>query len=174
MADPRYPIGSYTPDAHPTPESRARHIQEIAALPGKMRAALAGLSPQQLETPYRDGGWSLRQVAHHVPDSHLNAYVRTKLALTENVPTIKPYDEAAWARMKDSEATPIDVSLALLESIHNRWVTVLQAMKESDFHRKWNHPESGVHDMDWLLGLYSWHGNHHLAHITTTRERMKW
>lgn len=174
MPDPRYPIGTYSPNATPTPESRNRNIQEIASLPDKMRTALAGLSPQQLETPYREGGWSLRQVAHHVPDSHLNAYVRTKLALTENVPTIKPYDEAAWARMKDSEITPIDVSLALLESVHARWVAVLQAMKEDDFRRKWNHPESGIHDMDWLLGLYSWHGNHHLAHITTTRERMKW
>jgi uncharacterized damage-inducible protein DinB len=173
MPDLRYPIGPYTPDADPTPESRAKHIEEIATLPAKMRKAVAGLSPQQLETPYREGGWTLRQVTHHVPDSHLNAYVRTKLALTENVPTIKPYDEGAWARLKDSELTPIEVSLSLLEAVHARWVNVLRSLKEEDFKRKWNHPESGVHTLDWLLGLYSWHGNHHLAHITTTRERMK-
>jgi hypothetical protein len=173
MPDLRYPIGPYTPDADPTPESRAKHIEEIATLPAKMRKAVAGLSPQQLETPYREGGWTLRQVTHHVPDSHLNAYVRTKLALTENVPTIKPYDEGAWARLKDSELTPIEVSLSLLEAVHARWVNVLRSLKEGDFKRKWNHPESGVHTLDWLLGLYSWHGNHHLAHITTTRERMK-
>jgi len=173
MPDSRYPIGPYAPDANPTPESRAKHIEEIAALPARMRKAVAGLSPQQLETPYREGGWTIRQVAHHVPDSHLNAYVRTKLALTENVPTIKPYDEAAWARLKDSELTPIEVSLSLLEAVHSRWVNLLRSLKEEDFKRKWNHPESGVHTLDWLLGLYSWHGNHHLAHITATRERMK-
>lgn len=173
MPDPRYPIGPFTPDENPTPESRARHIDEITALPARMRKAVAGLTPQQLETPYREGGWTLRQVVHHVPDSHMNAYVRTKLALTENVPTVKPYDEAAWARLKDSELTPLEVSLTLLESIHGRWVPLLTSLKEEDFRRKWSHPESGVHSLDWLVALYSWHGNHHVAHITTTRERMR-
>lgn len=174
MPDPRYPIGPFTPDADPTPESRGKHIEQIAALPAKMRQALSGLSPEQLETPYREGGWTLRQVAHHVPDSHMNAYIRFKLALTENVPTIKPYEEGAWARLRDTEVTSVEVSMNLLEALHIRWVNLLQAMKPDDFQRKFNHPESGVHNVDWLLGLYSWHGNHHLAHITTTRERMKW
>jgi DinB family protein len=174
MPDPRYPIGRYTPDENPSAETRARHVAEIAALPSRIRKAVEGLSPQQLETTYRDGGWTLRQVVHHVADSHVNAYVRTKLALTENVPTIKPYDESAWARLKDSELTAPEVSLSMLDSVHLRWVNLLQSLKTEDFERKFNHPESGLHNMDWLLGLYSWHGNHHLAHITTTRERMKW
>jgi len=174
MNDPRYPIGKFTPDPEPTPELRARHIDEIAALPGRMREAVRGLSAEQLETPYRDGGWTLKQVVHHVPESHMNAYIRFKLALTENCPTIKPYDEAAWARLKDVELTPIDISLNLLESIHSRWVTLLNTMKEDDFARKLNHPESGVQTLDRMVALYDWHGNHHLAHITGTRERMKW
>lgn len=174
MPDPRYPIGPFAPDDNPTPETRARHIEEIAALPAKFRKALSGLSPDQLATPYREGGWTLKQVAHHVPDSHLNAYVRFKLALTENVPTIKPYDEAAWARLKDSEISSIEVSLSLLESLHIRWVNLLRAMKQDDFKRKLNHPESGVQTLDRMLALYSWHGKHHTAHITSTRERMKW
>ena len=149
-------------------------MEEIAALPGRMRGALNDLNAQQLDTPYREGGWTLRQVAHHVPDSHMNAYVRFKLALTENVPTIKPYEEGAWARLKDSEVTSIDVSLDLLEALHIRWVNLLKAMKPEDFQRKLNHPESGLQSLDRVLAIYDWHGNHHLAHITTTRERMKW
>lgn len=174
MPDPRYPIGPFTPDPTPNPESRERHIAQVAALPAKMRTALRGLKPDQLETPYREGGWTLKQVAHHVPDSHMNAYVRFKLALTENVPTIKPYDEAAWAKLKDAEVTSIEVSLNLLEALHIRWVNLLRAMKAEDFNRKVSHPESGVQTLDRMLALYDWHGNHHLAHITITRERMKW
>lgn len=174
MTDPRYPIGVFNPDRDPTPESRNRHIEQIAALPTKMRTALKSLKHDQLETPYREGGWTLRQVAHHVPDSHMNAYLRFKLALTENVPTIKPYEEAAWARLKDSDVTSIEVSLNLLESLHIRWVNLLRSMKADDFKRKLNHPQSGVQTLDHLLALYAWHGDHHLAHITTTRERMKW
>jgi uncharacterized damage-inducible protein DinB len=174
MPDPRYPIGPFSPDPSPSPESRARHIEQLAALPAKMRTALRGLKPDQLETPYREGGWTLKQVAHHVPDSHMNAYVRFKLALTENVPTIKPYDEAAWAKLKDAEVTSIEVSLNLLEALHIRWVNLLRAMKAEHFNRKLSHPESGVQTLDRMLALYDWHGNHHLAHITTTRERMKW
>ena len=174
MPDPRYPIGQFSPDSNPTFASRSRHIEEITALPAKLRSALRGLSPQQLDTPYREGGWTVRQVAHHVPDSHMNAYIRFKLALTENVPTIKPYEEAAWARLKDSESTSIDVSLNLLEALHIRWVNLLRSMKAEDFNRKLNHPEAGVQTLDHVLALYDWHGNHHLAHITTLRERMKW
>jgi uncharacterized damage-inducible protein DinB len=139
-----------------------------------MRAALSGLSAQQLDTPYREGGWTLRQLAHHVPDSHLNAYIRFKLALTENIPTIKPYEQGAWARLKDTEQTPVEVSLTLLDALHQRWVVLLNSMRPEDFRRKLNHPESGVQDLDRVLALYSWHGNHHLAHITSLRERMDW
>jgi DinB family protein len=174
MTDPRYPTGRFVPDITPTLETRARHIDSIAGLPPRMRRAVAGLNDQQLDTPYRDGGWTVRQVVHHVPDSHLNAYIRFKLAVTERNPTIKPYDETAWAELKDSELTPIEVSLALLESLHARWSVLLRSLKTSDFERTWVHPESGPHDVDWLLGLYAWHGNHHLAHITSLRERMKW
>lgn len=174
MSDLRYPVGKFTPDDNPTPESRAQHIEQLASLPGQMRQAVNGLTPEQLDTPYRDGGWTVRQVVHHVPDSHLNAYVRFKLALTENIPTIKPYDEAAWAKLKDSELTPIDVSLTLLDAVHTRWVTLLRTLKPDDFAKKFNHPELGVQTLDRTLAMYSWHSRHHLAHITTLRERMKW
>ncbi|HEY6307248.1 MAG TPA: putative metal-dependent hydrolase [Candidatus Angelobacter sp.] len=172
MSDPRYPIGRFTPDQTSSPETRARHIAEIAGLPSRMRQAVTGLSPQQLNTPYREGGWTVRQVVHHVPDSHLNAYVRCKLALTEETPTIKPYDEAAWARLKDSELTPLGVSLDLLEAVHVRWVTLLRSLRAKDFERRFNHPEAGIRDLDWLVALYDWHGNHHLAHITSVKDSM--
>jgi uncharacterized damage-inducible protein DinB len=174
MSDLRYPIGRFTPDEKSTSETRARHIGEIAAQPSRLRQAASGLSQQQLNTPYREGGWTLRQVIHHVPDSHLNAYIRCKLALTENTPTIKPYDEAAWARLKDSELTPIDVSLSLFDAIHARWVTLLRTLQPEDFLRQFNHPEAGTRTVDWLVALYAWHGNHHVAHITSLREQMKW
>lgn len=174
MSDPRYPIGRFTPDANPTPASRSRHINEIGALPSRMRQAVAGFSAKQLDTPYREGGWTVRQVIHHVPDSHLNAYIRLKLALTENKPTIKPYDEGAWARLKDVELTPIDVSLNILEAIHSRWVVLLRTLEPADFAREFNHPEAGVKNLGWLLEIYSWHGNHHLAHITTLKETSGW
>lgn len=172
--DPRYPIGRFTPDVTVTPETRSRHIDQIAGLPQRFRKAVLGLSESQLNTPYRDGGWTVRQLIHHVPDSHANAYIRTKLALTEDTPTIKPYEEDAWARLKDTELTPIEVSLTLLEAIHTRWSTLLRNLAGEDFARKFNHPAAGVHDLDWLIATYDWHGNHHLAHITFLRERMKW
>jgi hypothetical protein len=174
MADLRYPRGRFVPDSNPTPATRASHIDAISSLPSRMRWAVAGLTEPQLNTPYREGGWSVRQVVHHVPDSHLNAYVRFKLAVTENNPTIKPYDETAWASLKDSEFTPLEVSLALLESLHARWTILLRSLKPEDFQRSFVHPDSGPHDVDWLLSLYSWHGNHHVAHITSLRERMNW
>jgi uncharacterized damage-inducible protein DinB len=174
MSDVRYPVGRFTPDEYPTPETRAKHIQEIASLPAQMRQAVHGLTPEQLDTPYREGGWTVRQVVHHVPDSHMNAYVRFKLALTENVPTIKAYDEAAWAKLKDTELTPIEVSLALLDAVHARWVTLLQSLKGDDFDRKFNHPEAGLQTLDRSLAMYGWHSRHHLAHITSLRERKNW
>ncbi|HEY6274029.1 MAG TPA: bacillithiol transferase BstA [Terriglobales bacterium] len=174
LNDPRYPIGRFSADLNSTPETRARHVADIAGLPVRLRQAVAGLSADQLDTPYRDGGWTVRQVVHHVPDSHLNAYIRCKLTLTEETPSIKPYDENAWARLKDSALTPVEVSLALLDAVHSRWVTLLRSLQSGDFERRFNHPEAGVHDLDWLVALYDWHGNHHLSHITTLRQRMKW
>jgi hypothetical protein len=174
MGDPRYPIGRFTPDPNPTPEMRKHHIEQISGTPARMRRAVAGLDENQLATPYRDGGWTVQQVVHHLPDSHLNAYIRFKWAMTEDAPTIKPYDEGAWATLKDSALTPVDVSLTLLESLHARWTVLLRSLKAEDFQRKFIHPDSGPHDLDCLLGLYSWHGNHHIAHITALRERMGW
>jgi len=140
-----------------------------------MREAVSGLNDQQLDTPYRDGGWSARQVVHHVPDSHLNAYCRLKITLSEeNSPTIRAYDEAAWAKLPDMFVTPTEVSLTLLDSLHARWVGLWSAMKDEDFARTFNHPEHGIRTLDWLLALYAWHGRHHVAHITSLRERMGW
>jgi uncharacterized damage-inducible protein DinB len=172
--DPRYPIGRFTPDANPTPETRARHIGEIAALPPRLRKAVGGLSDSQLNTPYREGGWTVRQLLHHVPDSHMNAYIRCKLALTEDSPTIKPYDQEAWAKLPDSALTPVEVSLSLLEAVHTRWVNLLRSLRPEDFQRKFNHPETGVQTLDSTVALYAWHSNHHLGHVTALRERMKW
>ena len=134
----------------------------------------ASLNDAQLDTPYREGGWTVRQVVHHVPDSHMNAYVRWKLALTEDQPTIKPYEEARWAELADTKSTPIDVSLALLDSLHDRWVRLLRSVKDSDFARTFRHPDHGVRTLDWMLLLYQWHGKHHTAHITQLRKQRGW
>jgi hypothetical protein len=174
MTDPRYPTGPFVPPQSPTPESRARSIEVIAETPARLREAVRGLDEDQLDTPYRPGGWTLRQVVHHVPDSHLNAYIRTKLALTEPAPVIKPYDEAAWATLGDNPAVPIDVSLNLLEALHQRWVSLLRSMRDGDFRRDYVHPETGRHSLDYLVSLYAWHGPHHVAHITTTRIAQNW
>jgi len=173
--DPRYPVGKFQPPAgaHTTDERRVL-IEQISATPARMRAAVAGLSDAQLETPYREGGWTVRQVAHHVPDSHMNAFIRVKLALTEDQPTIKPYDEAAWAKLSDVRDTPIETSLTLLETLHARWDAILRAMTDGDFARTLLHPEHGVVTLDWLIALYAWHGRHHAAHITSLRERNGW
>ena len=174
MTDPRYPIGKFEAPAQPTNESRQEAIETIAGTPKLLRDAVQGLDEDQLDTPYREGGWTLRQVVHHVPDSHMNAYIRLKMALTEPAPVIKPYDEAAWANLVDTTAVPIDVSLNLLEAVHRRWVALLGAMKDDDFRREYVHPETGRHDLDYMLAMYAWHGLHHVAHITTTRTRMGW
>ena len=150
-------------------------IGQIAAAPAHMREAVRGLSGEQLDTPYRDGGWSVRQVVHHVPDSHLNAYIRMKFALTENAPQIKPYDEAEWAKLADSRVTPVETSLTLLESLHERWVGLMRSLRVEDFARTLRHPEhEGILTLDWLIAMYAWHGRHHVAHITTLRERNGW
>jgi uncharacterized damage-inducible protein DinB len=172
--DPRYPVGKYQPPADVTPATRNEAIREIATNPEKIRAAVNGLDDAQLETPYRDGGWTLRQVVHHVADSHMNAYIRFRLALTETEPTIKPYEEAAWAKLEDAAHAPVDVSLKLLVPLHERWVGLLRSMKDDDFARTFRHPEHGVRTLDWMLFLYGWHGNHHAAHITELRKQKGW
>ncbi|MGL4610297.1 MAG: YfiT family bacillithiol transferase [Trueperaceae bacterium] len=174
MNDPRYPIGTFTLEGAIDAVQREKWISEIAAQPAKLRDAVAGLSDAQLDTPYRNGGWTLRQVVHHVPDSHMNGYVRFKLALTENNPTIKPYLEHEWAKLPDS-TLPLEMSLKLFEAIHERWTKLLQHMTDVDFERTYVNPESRK---QWLLkeaiGLYAWHGNHHIAHITELRKRKNW
>ena len=171
-SDPRYPIGKFSFDGDTSPAARAARIAEIEALPAAMRAAVRGLSDAQLDTPYRDGGWTVRQVIHHVPDSHMNAFVRFKLALTEDTPTIKPYDESLWAKLPDVGATPPEVSLALLDALHRRWVALLRAMKPEDFARAYMHPEQGrAVPLDQALALYAWHGRHHLGHVGQTGGR---
>ena len=175
MDDLRYPIGKFAFDGGATERDREARIADIAAAPTKLRDAVRGLSDEQLDTPYRPGGWTVRQVVHHVPDSHLNAYVRFKLALTENAPTIKPYDEARWAELADSRATPLETSLSLLEALHERWVVLLRALGPADYARTFVHPEHGrVLSLEWALAQYAWHSRHHVAHITSLRERMRW
>jgi hypothetical protein len=174
MDDLRYPIGPFTPDPAPTSDKRRAWIASLSEAPALLRRAVTGLSDAQLDTPYRPGGWTVRQVVHHVPDSHMNAYIRLKLALTEATPTIRPYDEAAWALVADSLRTPVTTSLTLLEALHARWVTVLESMRDDDFARSLIHPERGLLDLDWLLQQYAWHGVHHAAHITKLREREGW
>src|SRR5438477_5546209 len=172
--DPRYPIGKFDWSGSSTAEERRRFIDEIAAVPQLMRSAAAGLNSSQLDTPYREGGWTVRQVVHHVPDSHLNAYVRLKLALTEEKPTIKPYNEAAWAELADSKSMPIEVSQTLLDSVHTRWDRLWRSLKPEHFLRVLVHPEHGERTVDWLLFLYEWHGKHHTAHITELRKKKSW
>jgi uncharacterized damage-inducible protein DinB len=174
MSDLQYPIGEFQWSGTASDDDRRRAIAAIAAAPAQLRAAVAGLTSKQLDTPYRPDGWTIRQVVHHVPDSHMNAYVRFKLALTEEQPTIKPYQEARWAELADTKATPVETSLALLESLHERWVMLLRSMSAEDFARTLNHPEMGVGTLDRTLALYAWHGAHHAAHVTSLRDRMGW
>lgn len=174
MTDPRYPIGKFTPVPSLTPALRATCIEQVAAAPGQLRRAVTGLTAAQLDTPYRDGGWTVRQVAHHVPDSHMNAYLRFKFGLTEDAPAIKTYEEKEWARTPEVAATPVDVSLALLDALHARWVILLRAMSPQQFARTIKHPEMGTPTLDTMLALYSWHGRHHTAHVTSLRDRMGW
>jgi cell wall-associated NlpC family hydrolase len=174
MDDLRYPVGEFVVDSSVTDDKRAVWIRQIAQAPAAIRDAVRGLSDRQLDTPYRPGGWTVRQVLHHVPDSHMNAYCRYKFALTEDNPTIKAYDEAAWATVADTPRTPPEVSLALLDALHRRWVILLESMQPGDFARKLQHPEKGSITLDWMLQLYAWHGRHHAAHITELRKREGW
>jgi hypothetical protein len=174
MTDLRYPVGNFTYDAPPTPEQKQELLSNIEQTPARLRAAVKGLSEQQLDTPYRPGGWTVRQVVHHVPDSHLNAYVRYKLALTEDEPTIKPYAEDRWAELTDSKSTPIETSLSMMDTLHDRWMRLLRSLQPEDWKRTFRHPEMGVVSLEKNLALYSWHGRHHVAHITSLRERNGW
>ena len=174
VADLRYPIGRFAYEPAVTADDRRGRIRQIAATPAALRAAVAGLNDAQLETPYRRDGWTVRQVVHHVADSHMNAYVRFKLAITEDTPTIKPYNEAAWARVADSARTPIGTSLTLLDALHQRWVVLMESFAEPDFSRKVVHPEHGPITVDWMLQMYAWHGRHHTAHVSELRKRENW
>lgn len=162
--DPRYPTGKFVFDPAPTPEKRRERIAAIGALPAELKAALAVAG---LDKPYRDGGWTARQVVHHVADSHMNAFIRFRLALTEDRPTIKPYNEAAWARLADMSLDPA-VSMQILDGLHQRWHTMLLAMSDTDFAREAVHPEHGAKTVDWFLQLYAWHGRHHVGHVKLT------
>lgn len=171
--DLRYPVGRFRPPAESTPALREAQIETLRLLPERLRSAVAGLSDAQLDTPYRDGGWTVRQVVHHFADSHANSYVRFKLALTEDWPTIKTYDEAAWARTPDMKQA-IEPSLVFVTGLHQRLVAVLESMTDADFQRGFNHPERGRMTLATNLALYEWHSRHHTAHITSLRARQGW
>lgn len=170
----RYPIGRFARRDEVPASERGALIDRIAATPRLLAGAVAGLTDAQLDTPYRPGGWTLRQVVHHLPDSHVNAYVRCRLALTAERPTIVPYAEAAWAELPDARSAPVGVSIALLSALHERWVLLLSSLDEGGFRRTFVHPENGVMTLDTVLGLYAWHGDHHIAQIRSLRERQGW
>ncbi len=174
MSDPRYPIGKFAYSGPLTADQKKQYLDDIEQTPARFRAAVRGLSDAQLDTPYRDGGWTVRQLAHHVPDSHMNAYVRFKLALTEDEPTIKAYMEDRWAELPESKQAPIEVSLALLDQLHQRWMLVLRNMSEADWKRTFRHSELGIVPLERNLALYAWHGRHHTAHVTKLKEKLGW
>lgn len=172
--DLRYPIGEFDWSAPVDRAMRPQWIARIAEAPARFREAVRGLDQWQLDTPYREGGWTVRQVVHHVPDSHMNCVIRFRMALTEEDPVIKPYDEAKWAELHDARTAPVEVSLQLLESLHFRWVNLMEAMSGGDFERKYRHPEAGLLGLNTVLAGYAWHCRHHEAHITALRARMGW
>lgn len=171
--DPRYPTGTFTCDPDVTPEKRARWIAAIGSFPAELKAALAKLPAETLDTPYRDGGWTARQVVHHVADSHINAYVRVRLALTEDAPTVKPYDESRWAELVDARTEDPAVSVGILEGVHRRWHGLLRSLGPDDFARTARHPQHGLITLDWLLQLYAWHGHHHIGHLDIVSGRQQ-
>lgn len=173
MSDIRFPIGEFDHGFDHSAEARNERIRIIEELPSALAAAAAGLDDAQLDTPYREGGWTVRQVVHHIADSHANAYSRFKLALTEDSPTIKPYHEDLWAELADSKL-PVDASLIMIGGIHARWAALLRSMTDAEFQREFVHPETGVWKLEAALALYSWHSRHHTAHITELRKRMGW
>jgi uncharacterized damage-inducible protein DinB len=171
--DPRFPIGKPDLHSHLDATQRKGFMEQIASHPANLREAVRDLSDEQLNTPYREGGWTVRQVVHHLADSHINSYVRFKLALTEDKPHIKGYDENEWAKLKDSEM-PIDVSLELLDTLHRRWIALLNSLKPEDFNKTLIHSERGEITLDSLIALYAWHGRHHTAHITELKKNKGW
>ena len=173
MDDLRYPIGRFNPPASDMPGIRSAHIETLRLLPERLRAAVAGLSDAQLDTPYREGGWTVRQVVHHVADSHAMAYIRCRLGLTEDWPTINPYNEVAWANLPDSRL-PVEASLAIIDGLHARWTALFEALSDEDFQKGYNHPERGKETLARGLEIYDWHSRHHTAHITSLRTRMGW
>ena len=172
--DLRYPIGKLQRKSALSADERRGAVDAIAAAPRQLRDAVQGLTDAQLDTPYRPGGWTVRQLVHHVADSHMNAYCRFRLAFTELNPTIKPYEEAKWAELEDARTMPIAVSLTLIDAMHERLVTLLRHSPDEAFQRTLNHPENGPMTTDALLTVYAWHGRHHAAHVTALRERMQW
>lgn len=172
--DPRYPVGKFRFPETITREERSNFVEQIAEAPLRLRSAVAGLGDAQLDTPYRPGGWTIRQVVHHVPDSHLNSYTRFRLALTEDEPTIKPYHEDRWAELPDARTAPVEVSLRLLECLHSRWVGLLRSLSEDQWKRTFRHADLGLISLEQNAALYAWHGRHHVAHIAGLRERMGW
>jgi hypothetical protein len=172
--DLSYPIGPFEWPESVDSAARVEALRQIAAAPGGLRDAVRGLNDAQLDTPYRPGGWTVRQVIHHVADSHMNAYIRFRLALTENEPVIKPYDQNAWAELSDARSFPLEPSLALIEGLHGRWVALAESLPEVAFSRAFFHPERGRVPLGANLAMYAWHGRHHTAHITGLRERMGW
>ena len=174
MENLQYPMGKFVYDANVTPQKRAACLHDIEALPRELRRAVSGLSAAQLDTPYRDGGWTVRQLTHHLADSHMNAWIRFKLAVTEDSPSIAPYDQAAWAVTLDVTGMDIEPSLILLEGLHARWAGLIRSLSPADFQRTFNHPESGLQTLDRQLQNYAWHGRHHVAHIDSLRKRKDW
>ncbi|AXC13225.1 hypothetical protein ACPOL_3946 [Acidisarcina polymorpha] len=170
----RYPIGAYEASSNRTDEERTEAIAVLEALPARLQDAVGNLSDSQLETPYRDGGWTVRQLVHHVADSHTNAYVRFRMALTESWPTIKPYDEARWAELSDARSLPVHVSLALLDSLHQRWVFLLRSLDAESWKHGYVHPEMGRESLDQVVAHYSWHSRHHTAHVLELKKRLGW
>ncbi len=172
--DLRYPVGPFVKPSSVTPADRERLIGEISAAPALLRAAVRGLTDAQLDTRYREGGWTVRQVVHHVPDSHMNAYIRFKLALTEEDPVIRTYEESLWAEIPEARSAPVEISLALLEAVHARWIAGMKSIPAGLFRRRFRHPALGLMTLDEQIALYAWHGRHHVGHITALRRRMGW
>ncbi len=174
MENLQYPIGRFEFDPKVTPEKREACIRDIAALPRELRRAVAGLSPAQLDTPYRDGGWTVRQLAHHLADSHMNAFIRCKLAVTESSPRIAPYNQDDWVKTRDVTDLAIEPSLTLLDGLHARWAALLSSLAPEDFQRTFDHPESGPQTLERQVQHYAWHCRHHVAHIDSLRKRKDW
>jgi uncharacterized damage-inducible protein DinB len=172
--DLRYPVGKWEKKGPLTHDEREKFIESVAAAPGWYRSAVAGLSEEQLNTPYRPGGWTVRQTVHHVADSHMNAFIRMRLGVTEVEPTVKPYDEKMWAELIDTRTAPVEISLDIIDGVHKRWVMMMRGMREIDFMRSIQHPENGKMSLDDVLSMYEWHGRHHSGHITALRKRAGW